>query len=242
MTTENAPPIDVADEDSERIDILSDKYPKAAKDRHVLRYQWACDVLKKRFAIAGRVIDFACGTGYGSAILHENVAHRVWGRDIDEGAIKIANERYSSTLVNFAVKDRIQQHLCEKCEKAQEGRPMSVQKDFCRCFVFDAVVSIETIEHLNDPRDFLREAYKLIMDNGLLLISTPHKDALGKGVLRSKFHLVEYSDREIGQMAQDAGFVDLKFDAPQGLDGFIFMTARRPKYVKPVPKFVDADE
>lgn len=222
-----APPIDVAEEDSERIDLHSDKYPAAAKKRHQARYAWAIDKITERFVRAGRVIDFACGTGYGSAMLSA-VAHEVYGRDCDEEAIRIANARHSSTLVNFKVRDRIQQHLCVKCEKDQEGRPMSVKTAFCRCFVFDAVVSIESIEHFKDPKGFLTDAFNLIMPHGLLILSTPLKDALGAGVLRSKFHLVEYSVKEINSIVHNAGFVDVRHDKPEGLDGFIFLTARRP--------------
>lgn len=207
------PPLDInpQSEDSERIDLESEKYPEAAKARHRARYAWAVDKIRDRFTQAGRVIDFACGTGYGSAML-ATVSRQVYGRDRDEEAIRVANARHSSTLVNFKVRDRIELH---------EGDAPT----------FDAVVSIETIEHL-DPatgfgaEQFLAEALKLVIPSGLLVLSTPLKDALGAGVLRSKFHLVEYSVDGINKLVEAAGFVDIKHDAV--MEGFICLTARRP--------------
>ena len=203
-----APPIDVADCDSERIDITAtDKYPAAAIARHKARYEWAVDKISARFLRAGRVIDFACGQGYGSAMLSA-VAEQVYGRDKDAEAIRIANKRHSSTLVNFKVRDRIERH---------EGDNT----------MFDAVVSIETIEHLEDPKQFLQACMDLIIPNGLLVLSTPLKDALGPGVLRSKFHLLEYSVEEINRLLETAGFIEIRHEAV--LDGFICLTARRPQ-------------
>lgn len=209
--TNHAPPAespfvsDIADQDSERIDLESDCYSKESKARHISRYQWAARKLKERFFRAGRIIDFACGTGYGSAILSE-AAHEVYGRDKDEKAIQIADQRYSSTLVNFKVRDKIQRHLGDTT-------------------MFDAVVSIETIEHLENPGQFLQACKDLIIPYGMLIISTPLKSPDGR--LRSRFHLKEYTKPEIGEMVRSYGFYGLDYD--DFLPGFICMTARRSK-------------
>src|SRR6185295_10367935 len=103
---------EIAPEDSERIDIeATDRYPQSAIERHMQRYEWATEKIYKRFTRAGRVIDFACGTGYGSAML-ARICHEVYGRDKDEEAIRIATLRHSSTLVQFKVRDRIEKHAC----------------------------------------------------------------------------------------------------------------------------------
>jgi 2-polyprenyl-3-methyl-5-hydroxy-6-metoxy-1,4-benzoquinol methylase len=198
---------DVAPADSERIDLDSEAYSNETKARHIKRYAWAISKIQERFVRAGRIIDFACGTGYGSAML-ASVAHEVYGRDKDESAIATAMERHSSTLVNFAVRDRIQRH---------EGDSTP----------FDAVVSIETIEHLDPasfgPDDFLEECRKLIIPNGLLVLSTPL--VAPDGVLRSKFHLKEYSVDEINALVLAHGFAEIRHD--EVLPGFICLTARR---------------
>lgn len=223
---------DVSSEDSERIDIESDKYTKETKQRHVARYEWAAGELKKRFVRAGRVIDFACGTGYGSAIL-ATAAHEVYGRDKDPFAIATAKIRYGSTLVNFAAKDKIQRHACV-CNETQSGLTSNGMQVFgighkCKCAAsvdFDAVVSIETIEHLEEPfgpEQFLEECRKLIIPHGLMVLSTPLKNP--NGLLRSKYHIREYSVDEINKLVERFGFGAIKhYDV---LPAFICLTAVR---------------
>jgi SAM-dependent methyltransferase len=192
----------------ERIDILdTEKFDQKTIERHILRYEWAASVIQKRFVRAGRVIDYACGTGYGSAIL-ASVCHEVYGRDKSAEAIKIATERHSSTLVNFKVRDRIERHFADRTP-------------------FDAVVSIETIEHLLQPGQFLKACSDLIIPNGLLILSTPEKSK--DGAPDNPFHLIEYSRPELEEMVKAHGFDQIEFNdyMTKVLPGFIFMTARR---------------
>jgi 2-polyprenyl-3-methyl-5-hydroxy-6-metoxy-1,4-benzoquinol methylase len=76
--------------------------------------------------VSGDVLDAACGVGYGSRILHD-AGCRVTGIDIDEKAIAAAKKYYPGP-----------QYIC--C-------------DVRDCFLgtFDAVVSFETLEHVEKP-------------------------------------------------------------------------------------------
>ena len=95
---------------------------------HLERYRFAARVLAG--AKRARVLDAGCGCGYGSAILAE-AGCDVLGIDIDSASIAFARQHYVSTRARFAVRD-----ICE----AAPG-------------YFDAVVSIETLEHVSDaPR------------------------------------------------------------------------------------------
>src|SRR5260221_3380523 len=81
--------------------------------------------------LTGDVLDAACGVGYGSRILHDSGC-RMTGVDIDEKAIASAKKYYPGP-----------QYVC--C-------------DVRDCFLgkFNAVVSFETLEHLEKPELALR--------------------------------------------------------------------------------------
>jgi SAM-dependent methyltransferase len=56
-----------------------------------------------------------------------------------------------------------------------------VQSDFNEAFSsnfagerFDCIIACEVIEHLDDPRRFLKECRRLLADNGSILVSTPN--------------------------------------------------------------------
>ncbi len=53
-----------------------------------------------------------------------------------------------------------------------------LNEDFSKTFntMFDCIVAIEIIEHLENPRHFLRECKKLLKPNGFIIFSTPNID------------------------------------------------------------------
>jgi len=92
-------------------------------------------LLVQRYALAsawvsGHVVDAACGYGVGSTIL-KRVADRVEGFDVDEVAIQTAKE-YAHPDIHFSVRD--------------------ITTDLPVC---DWIVSLETIEHIEDYEKFL---------------------------------------------------------------------------------------
>ena len=191
---------------AERIDLLSQEFADEMKARHQNRYRWARDVIRERFVRAGAVIDFATGTGYGAAILRE-VSDLVYGRDKDATAIAIANARHSSTAVNFST-NPVTFHYGD-------------QEHF-----FDAVVSIETIEHLEEAHvdSFLETSRHLLIPGGLLIVSTP--EARPDRVVENTYHLREYTREELKLVIEKAGFVLVRWD--DWLPGFLCVVSKRP--------------
>ncbi len=198
----------------ERIDIeRTDLYPAEMITRHRDRYGWAVGAISKRFGRAGRVLDAACGTGYGSQLLL-SVAARVVGLDGNHGALDHARKRFGGSLLSFRWSD------LNKQIAASAGD-------------FDAAVTIETIEHLPEEfaTHFLGELHRALTPNGLLLLSTPSFNA--ERGLTSTFHLKEYTPNEMVALVTAAGFVDVELDGPDNLwvkdvPGFIFLRARKP--------------
>ena len=105
------------------------------------------------FTAGGRVLDAACGTGYGSYILATSGAAEVLGIDINARRIAYAARHFKRPNLSYLVAD---------C-RALELPPRS----------FDFIVSSNTLEHLDDPARFLASAADLLVDGGQLLVVVP---------------------------------------------------------------------
>ena len=79
------------------------KYNPLETSIHVVRYQIAKKIVQNK-----KVLDIACGEGYGSWLLKKWGAKLVLGIDIDPDAITHANEKFSSDGISF---------LCSSAEK-----------------------------------------------------------------------------------------------------------------------------
>jgi ubiquinone/menaquinone biosynthesis C-methylase UbiE len=119
---------------------------------HWHRYAFA-----RRFAMGKRVLDAACGEGYGSSLLAK-VASAVVGIDIDAPTVAHASARYG---------DGARVRFVEGSCAALPLPDASV----------DVVVSFETIEHLREedqPR-MLAEFARVLVPGGVVVISSPNK-------------------------------------------------------------------
>lgn len=101
------------------------------------------------------ILDCSCGYGYGSIILGSIKGSNVLGADIDKEAIDIAN------MLNIERENVL-------------FEASSMESLSSKGIKFDYVVSLETIEHSEDPDKFLGSAIKLLKDTGTLIMSVPH--------------------------------------------------------------------
>jgi SAM-dependent methyltransferase len=120
---------------------------------HLGRYEWASRVLGK-LPVRGRVLDCACGVGYGSRKLAE-IFDRVDAVDVFEEAIAMARERYDDPRIDW------------RCFDAASLREVFKEASF------DAIVSFQTIESIGDDRKFIDDLRMLLKPGGVLLIDTP---------------------------------------------------------------------
>ncbi|MGH8573877.1 MAG: class I SAM-dependent methyltransferase [Gammaproteobacteria bacterium] len=133
---------------------------------HLVRYLLATELAGSR-----RVLDAACGEGYGTGLLAAAGARSVTGLDLDERTIAQARARYPGA--DFVVGDALQLPFDDDA--------------------FDLVVSFETIEHLRDPERLLDEFARVTRDDGLLVISTPNKH---RYLVENEFHHRELAHEE----------------------------------------------
>ena len=102
-------------------------------------------------------------------------------------------------------------------EYAQKKRNLDVrnlpleENNFPSCS-FDAVLASHLIEHLNDPRSFLTETYRILKDNGYIFITTPNISGFQARLYGSKWrsaifdHLYLFSKRTLANLLKSAGF------------------------------------
>lgn len=140
---------------------------------HLARYLPLRDLLKGR-----RVLDASCGEGYGSWIMAcQWGAASVVGLDISGEAIARAKARFTSPNLTF-VDSSLETYLEEALGEGAEG------------LSFDAIVSVETLEHLDRPQEAVARFKALLAPRGLIYLTIPN-DAFyfGQG-LRSlnKYH------------------------------------------------------
>lgn len=134
---------------------------------HISRYLFASKYVQNK-----KVLDIACGTGYGTKVLSK-VAKEVYGVDIFSEAIEYAVNSYNSQNIYFITGD---------CEYI----PFSSG-------TFDVVISFETIEHLNNPKKFLKEINRILKKDGLFLVSTPDKTF---SQVEGPYHVKEFTREE----------------------------------------------
>lgn len=118
---------------------------------HTARYSFARPYCAKR-----RVLDVACGEGYGSRLLADWGADEVVGVDISPEALEAARKNFGGGCVSFVQSEG--ETLLEKFQPAS----------------FDLIVSFETIEHVGDPIKFLNNLKVLLKPEGIIAISCPN--------------------------------------------------------------------
>jgi 2-polyprenyl-3-methyl-5-hydroxy-6-metoxy-1,4-benzoquinol methylase len=140
---------------------------------HLSRYLFAAQYIAGK-----RILDIACGRGYGTALLAEAGATQVVGVDISAQAVAEA-KRVAGPRVAIQQADGI--HL--------PFRNASI----------DVVVSLETIEHIQQANLFVGELRRVVASDGLLIISTPNALYTKPiaGMPHNPYHVREFTPEQL---------------------------------------------
>ena len=153
---------------------------------HLHRYAYTTQFMHNK-----RVLDLACGEGYGSYLLARS-AESVVGIDIDEKTIKHARNKYIKRNLEFKV-------------GSITDVPITGER------LFDVAVCFEALEHIEDHEKLLSEVKRLLTPDGVFIVSTPNKTVYSdEPQFNNPFHVHELYFDEFKELFEKY-FKNVKF-------------------------------
>ena len=136
-----------------------------------------------------KILDIGCGTGLFLKKAREE-KWNVFGIELSEIAIDYAKKNYNLDLIKGELKD----------VKFPDG-------------YFDVITMWEVIEHLQNPKEELKEIFRILREGGLLFLSTPNFNSLNF-ILRKKNwciinpsdHIYYFTPKTLKKLLKNAGF------------------------------------
>jgi 2-polyprenyl-3-methyl-5-hydroxy-6-metoxy-1,4-benzoquinol methylase len=123
-------------------------------------------------------LDAASGSGYGTAMVAVK-AREVIGLEIDDQAIAYAQKNFGLSNITY--------------KQADLTKNFDLPSNY-----FDAVISIETLEHITDHDTILSEFHRVLKPEGLLIASTVEHHVYSElGGIHNKHHIGEMTKKEL---------------------------------------------
>jgi 2-polyprenyl-6-hydroxyphenyl methylase/3-demethylubiquinone-9 3-methyltransferase len=171
-----------------------------------------------------RVLDVGCGSGYTCGEFRKRGCYAV-GVDLSESGIAVARAAFPDCRFEIASADS--DFLGQLNEEP-----------------FDVIVSTEVVEHLYDPRSFMRACFAALKPGGRLICTTPYHGYLKNLVIAlagrwdthadplwDGGHIKLWSRRTLSQLLRESGFQELRFSGAGRLPGLwmtMVMAGTRP--------------
>ena len=139
------------------------------------RFQEIYSFIVKESGSQKKICDLGCGDGSLGELLVKN-NNSVYGVELVKSQMDIAKEKGVDVCAADLNKERL------------------VFDDN----IFDVVIATEVIEHLLNPDNLLQEAYRILKDDGIFIITTPNLASLGRRIflLLGKNPVIEVSPKE----------------------------------------------
>lgn len=160
----------------------NDTLGKEALALHLQRYQFA-----GKYLTPGLVADAACGVGYGSYLLatgFEKAITKITAIDIEHDVIEYAKQRYRHPLIEFLEMDLY---------------------TFQSANLFDTIISLETIEHLQNPQQFVLHMTSQLTTGGRFIASAP----VTPSVDANPYHLHDFTEGSFKKLFIAAGLIEV---------------------------------
>jgi cyclopropane fatty-acyl-phospholipid synthase-like methyltransferase len=186
----------------------SDTTGRAALELHLERYNFAAQHVRH-----GRLLDIACGVGYGTRLVADRASARpvALGVDISPQAIAHARAHYARPGVEFQVDN------ADEFEDRER---------------FDTIISLETIEHLSAVPSFIDRLARLLRPGGIVVASVP----VTPSVDLNPHHLHDFTERSFRKLFINRGFQEVaSLRQVQGVSLFAILSRRerRMKDMRP---------
>ena len=184
-------------------------------DAHMARYDLAAQWVRA----GDRVLDCACGLGYGTAMLANLSAGRCFlGVDLSAAAVDYARECFA-----FG-----------ECLSFQQGDATDLA--FIADGTVDMLVSFETMEHLPDYGNFMREARRILKPDGRIILSVPNLWCDETGNDPNPYHFHVFDLEKITSTLTAVGFIVEARYAQSAPGGFRLLDAPRSLERRPLNK------
>ncbi len=140
-----------------------------------------------------QLLDLGCGNG---AKLFEFVqrGYDVWGVDVGEDAIRV----------------------CQKILPQGHFIQGELQETGLPCAHFDYIRIDNALEHVPNPKEVVRECYRLLRPGGQLLVYVPHGRSLSIRLMKGNsisswipFHMQLFTPTSLRRLMEEAGFTDI---------------------------------
>lgn len=174
---------------------------------HIERYMFASENLRP-----GHILDIACGVGYGSFIIAQNEKCKtVTGVDLDAESIAYAQKRYKHSKATFINKNAL---------------------EFSSDIKYDTIISLETIEHIPNPKKYIAHLKTLIKPGGYLIGSVPTTPSVDA----NPHHVSDFTRSSFRKMFTELGFSEVtSFDQVQkfSFSGIVLKKEKRAQKMRP---------
>lgn len=145
---------------------------------HKVTYDYALQFVRDKI-----VLDFGCGSGYGSASISDSCKHII-GIDISEDAIDYAKSNYRNERLTFQLVEDINEKKLPFPDNS-----------------FDTVLSFQVVEHVENTDAYFSEIHRVLRPSGHLLIATPNRETRLFRFQKpwNQWHLTEYSTSDLSK-------------------------------------------
>jgi 2-polyprenyl-3-methyl-5-hydroxy-6-metoxy-1,4-benzoquinol methylase len=143
----------------------------------------------EKYRQTNRILDVGCGEGWILELAMKRGWH-AYGTEFSSKAIEICEKKGIKMYAGVLEPKNIQ------------------EKDF------DIIVSSETIEHINNPRDELANIHRLLRRGGLFYVTTPNFNSYLRRLVKDKYDIIKYPEHlsfyttvTLNKILKDTGFI-----------------------------------